>query len=217
MIKAVLFDLDGTLINTNELIIGSFQHTLKKHFHKEFPREEIVKTFGEPLHETMAKFDKDNVELLLKIYREYNEAKHDMLSTKFEGVEEGLQVLKGMGIKLAIVTSKRRPLAERGLKLINIYNYMDVIVTPEDTEKHKPLGDPAKKACEFLGVKPKETIMVGDSHNDILCGRNAGCSTCLVKYTALSIEDLMVYKPNYIVDSIGELVDICKSLNKKVI
>lgn len=215
MIKAILFDLDGTLINTNELVISSFQYTLKKYLNKELTREEIVKTFGEPLKDALAKFDADNVDSLIKIYREYSEAKHDILSSKFEGVEEGLKTLKNMGIKLAIVTSKGRELAERGLKLINIYDYMEVIVTPKDTEKHKPLGDPAAKACELLKVSPEDAIMVGDSHNDILCGRNAGCSTCLVKYSALSLKELMEYKPDYVIDSIEELQYICKSAGEK--
>jgi haloacid dehalogenase superfamily, subfamily IA, variant 3 with third motif having DD or ED/haloacid dehalogenase superfamily, subfamily IA, variant 1 with third motif having Dx(3-4)D or Dx(3-4)E len=217
MIKGILFDLDGTLINTNKLIIDSFQYALKKHFNREVPIEEIVTTFGEPLTETMAKFDKDNRDLLVNIYRDYNETNHDKLTTKFEGVEAGLKSLKALGIKLGIVTSKRRILADRGLKLIDIYDYMDVIVTPEDTKKHKPQGEPAEKACKLLGISPEETIMVGDSHNDILCGRNAGCSTCLVKYTALPMEKLMKYKPDYVIDKIEDLIDICKSSEKEVI
>lgn len=217
MIKGILFDLDGTLINTNELIIDSFQYTFKKHFNKEVPRAEIVNTFGAPLTETMAKYDKENTDLLLSIYRGFNETMHDKLTTKFEGVESGLKALKALGVKIGIVTSKRRVLAERGLRLINIYDYMDVIVTPEDTEKHKPQGEPAEKACELLGISPEDTIMVGDSHNDILCGRNAGCSTCLVKYTALPMEKLMEYKPDYVIDKIEDLIDICKSSEKEAI
>lgn len=217
MIKAILFDLDGTLINTNELIIDSFQYTFKKHFNKIVPREEIVKTFGEPLTETMAKYDKENTDLLLSIYKGFNETNHDKLTTEFDGVESGLKALKALGVKIGIVTSKRRVLAERGLRLINIYDYMDVIVTPEDTKKHKPKGEPAEKACELLGISPEHAVMVGDSHNDILCGRNAGCSTCLVKYTALSMKELMEYKPDYVIDKIEDLVDICKSSKKEVI
>ncbi|KZL91106.1 pyrophosphatase PpaX [Clostridium magnum] len=217
MIKGILFDLDGTLINTNKLIIDSFQYALKKHLNKEVPLEEIVTTFGEPLEETMAKFDKDNRDLLVSIYRDYNETNHDKFAIKFEGVESGLKALKALGIKLAIVTSKRRILADRGLKLINIYDYMDVIVTPEDTEKHKPQGEPAEKACELLGILPEEAIMVGDSHNDILCGRNAGCSTCLVQYTALPIDKLMTYKPNYVIEKIEDLVEVCNSINRQAI
>lgn len=217
MIKGILFDLDGTLINTNNLIIDSFQYALKKHLNIEVPIEDIVTTFGEPLDEAMAKFDKVNGDLLVSIYREYNETNHDKLATKFEGVEAGLRALKALGIKLAIVTSKRRTLADRGLKLINIHDYMDVIVTPEDTDNHKPQGEPAEKACQLLGILPEEAIMVGDSHNDILCGRNAGCGTCLVKYTALPMEKLMEYKPDYVIDKIEDLVSICKASEEKVI
>ncbi|MTK13526.1 MAG: pyrophosphatase PpaX [Clostridiaceae bacterium] len=217
MIKAILFDLDGTLINTNELIIQSFKYAFNKLFNRDLPREEIVKTFGEPLRDSMAKYDADKADLMVSTFRVYNEGNHDDIATIFEGVKEGIESLSNAGIKLGVVTSKRRPMAERGLKLINIYDYMDVIVTPEDTKNHKPLGDPALKACELLGVLPQETIMVGDSHNDILCGRNAGCRTCLVKYTALSLEELMEYNPDYVIDSIEDLEKIYKDLNKKAV
>lgn len=217
MIKAILFDLDGTLINTNELIIQSYNYAFNKLFNRELPREEIIKTFGEPLRDTMASYYKDKADMMVSAFREYNEANHDSSVAIFEGVKEGIDLLRNAGIKVGVVTSKRRPMAERGLKIIGVFDCMDVIVTPEDTEKHKPLGDPAAKACELLGVLPEETIMVGDSHNDILCGRNAGCNTCLVKYTALSMEELMAHKPDYLVDSIEELIQVCDGLNKKVI
>ncbi|MBC2580989.1 pyrophosphatase PpaX [Clostridium sp. DJ247] len=219
MIKAILFDLDGTLINTNELIIESFNHTFKKLFNKDVPRNEIVKTFGEPLRDAMASYNEEKADLMVSVFREYNEANHDNKATIFRGVREGLEGLKGLGIKLGVVTSKRGNLARRGLNLIGIYDYMDVIVTPEDTKQHKPLAEPALKACELLNVLPQETIMVGDSHNDILCGKNAKCYTCLVNYTALSLKELMRYNPDYTIDSIEELVDICGNFdeNKKAI
>ncbi|NMM64856.1 pyrophosphatase PpaX [Clostridium sp. P21] len=210
MIKAVLFDLDGTLINTNDLIIKSFKYAFKKHFNKDISREEVVKTFGEPLRDAMVRYDKDNADLLLKLFRSFNESNHDELASKFKGVEQGLKGLKDMGMKLAIVTSKRRNMALRSLKLIEVFEYMDVIVCPEDTEKHKPLGDPALKACEKLNVLPEEALMVGDSHNDLLCGKNAGCKTCLVKYTALSLKELMKYDPDYVIDSVEDLIEVCK-------
>lgn len=216
MIKAILFDLDGTLINTNELIVESFNYAFKKHNNINIDREEIVATFGEPLGDTMARYDSEHSEILVKLFRSYNESKHDELATTFEGIEEGLKALKAINVKLGVVTSKRKIMAERGLKLIGIYDYMDVIVTPEDTDRHKPLGDPAEKACELLGIEPREAIMVGDSHNDILCGKSAGCSTCLVTYTALDMDSLLKHKPDYVIDKIEELVGICKNLEEKV-
>ena len=214
MIKAILFDLDGTLIDTNELIIESFQHAFREHLNREISREEVVKTFGEPLRGAMLKYDEENVDQMVGIFRKYNEKNHDLLAKECEGVQEGIKLLKEMGMKIALVTSKRKPMTERGLKLIDVYKYMDVIVTPEDTEKHKPSGEPVLKACELLSVEPGETIMVGDSHNDILCGKDAGCYTCLVSYTALPLEEMKEYGPDFIIDNLAEIADICKNINE---
>lgn len=212
MFKGVLFDLDGTIINSNELVIKSFQYAFKKLLNKDIPREEVVQTFGEPLRSAMTRYDEKNSNLLVNTFRAFNESNHDKFVSKFQGVEEGLKSLKAMEVKLAVVTSKRKKMALRGLKLLDIYKYMDVIVSPEDTDKHKPLGDPALKACELLNILPTEAIMVGDSHNDILCGKNAGCKTCLVKYTALPLESLMKYEPDYIIDSIEDLAEITQNV-----
>lgn len=214
MIKAILFDLDGTLIDTNELIVQSFQHAFREHLNKEISREDVIKTFGEPLRGAMLKYDEENVDKMLSIFRKYNEKNHDRLASECEGVVEGIKLLKESGYKIALVTSKRRSMTERGLKLIDIYKDMDIIVTPEDTEEHKPLAAPALKACDLLNVKPVETIFVGDSHNDILCGKAAGCYTCLVSYTALPLEEMMGYGPDFIIDNLRELVGICRNINK---
>lgn len=84
----------------------------------------------------------------------------------------------------------------------------DVIVTSEDTIKHKPNGEPVLKACELLGVFPNEVLMVGDSHNDILSGKDAKCRTCLVKYTAVPIEQVLKHDPDYLIDNIIDILDI---------
>lgn len=216
MIKAILFDLDGTLIDTNELIVECFQHAVRKHLDVEVPREDVVKTFGEPLVFAMEKYDRENVDELLDLFRKHQETRHDVLAKECEGVTAGIEALREAGLKIALVTSKRRPTTERGLHLIDIYKYMDAVVTFEDTEEHKPTGGPALRACELIGVKPWETIMVGDSHNDILCGKDAGCYTCLVRYTALPMEELMSYEPDFIIDEISELVEICENINEEL-
>lgn len=209
MIKAVLFDLDGTLVNTNELIIKSFEYTFKKHFNRQITRNEIVATFGAPLRDVLARYDQDGADLMLEIFREFSEKNHDVLAESFKGVEEGLALLIKAKVKIAVVTSKRINTALRGLNLFNLTKYFDVIVGPEDTKIHKPFGDPALKACQLLGVEPFETLMVGDSLNDILCGKNAACKTCLVSYTALDLNVLIKYKPDYVIDSLVDILDIC--------
>ncbi|WP_125154678.1 pyrophosphatase PpaX [Clostridium rectalis] len=205
MFKAILFDLDGTLINTNNLILQSFRYTLREFSIEGVKDMEIINTFGQPLLEAMELFSEDKAKDLVKTYLEYNRIKHDELTKKIEGVEEGLVLLKEKGIKLAVVTSKRRQVALRGLKLFNLDKYMDIVVCPEDTKRHKPEAEPVLKACEILKILPEDALMVGDSHNDILCGKNAGAKTCLVKYTALCMNELMTYSPDYIIDSLVEI------------
>jgi pyrophosphatase PpaX len=213
MIKAVLFDLDGTLIDTNDLIIKSFQHTLKKHLNRNVSSSEIVMHFGEPLLTSLERYDKDNADILIQTYRAYNESIHDELTKEIVGVKETLRELKTLGVKVGIVTSKRRALAERGLKLFNLHGLMEVIITPEDTTKHKPDAEPVLKACELLEVLPEEALMVGDSHYDILCGKNAGAKSCLVKYTALPVDKIMEHNPEYAIDEIKNILSIIRKEN----
>ncbi|WP_160677829.1 pyrophosphatase PpaX [Clostridium sp. C8-1-8] len=213
MIKAVLFDLDGTLLDTNELIINSFKYTFKSMLNIDVSDEEITKNFGSPLYVSFKNYTEDRIEEMIKVYRDYNEERHDTMCYAFDGVEILLSSLKQMGIKLGIVTSKRRSLAEKGLKIAGIYDYLDIIITPEDTENHKPHGEPALKACKELGISTKEAIMVGDSHFDIMCGKNAGCYTCGVEYTALPITYLKEQNPDYFVKRPEELVDVVKNIN----
>jgi pyrophosphatase PpaX len=208
LIKAVLFDLDGTLIDTNKLVIESFKHTLRNHLNKEISAGDIVNYFGEPLTTTLERYDKNNVEELLKTYKEFNEAKHDELACEINYAIETVKELRKLNIKIAVVTSKRRLMAERGLKLFGLFDLIDILITPEDTMKHKPNGEPAEKACERLQVYNHEALMVGDSHFDILCGKNAGCKTCVVGYTALPIEAIMKYNPDYKIESLRDLLNI---------
>lgn len=215
MIRAVLFDFDGTLVNTNNLIIESFKYTYKKHFNISVDEKDIVKYFGEPLITTFERFDKNNAETLFKTYIEFNEARHDYMVEAFEGANDTLKELKNLGVKVGVVTSKRRILVERGLNVTGITEPMDVIITVEDTKRHKPLGDPLIKACEILNIKPSETLYVGDTHFDILCGKNAGCLTCLVKYTMLSLDELMAYSPDYIIEALMDLPEILKCESEK--
>lgn len=208
MIKAVLFDLDGTLIDTNELILNSFKHTFKEILELHVPEEEMSRIFGKPLVSTLASYNEEKVDELVNCYRSYNEAHHDTMCEPFDGVLELLTRLKNKGYKLGIVTSKRVDLAKRGCDISGITKYFDVFITPESTEKHKPNGEPVLKACRDLGIEPKEAIMIGDAPADILSGKNAGASTCGVRYTALPISELEVHDPDFFIENPLQLLDI---------
>ncbi|MFR1314889.1 MAG: pyrophosphatase PpaX [Clostridium perfringens] len=213
MIKAVLFDLDGTLINTNDLILKSFKHTFKTILDLEPTEEEITMNYGRPLQEIFKSYDENRIEEMINCYRKINLELHDDECKEFADVDLMLQTLKNKGIKIGIVTSKKSDMAERGAKLMGIFKYFDTFITPEVTIKHKPEGEPVLKACENLGVSPSEALMVGDSPYDILAGKNAGAKTCGVKYTALPLEKLGESEPDFYVDKPLEILDLVEKLN----
>ncbi|HSP48350.1 MAG TPA: pyrophosphatase PpaX [Clostridiaceae bacterium] len=211
MVKAVFFDLDGTVIDTNTLILESFRHTFRTRLHLDVPEETIYSFFGEPLHHSMSRFDGD-VDDLLSTYRTFNLEHHDAMVRPFEGTEETLKELKGMGLLLGIITSKRRMLAERGLEFFRLRDYFDVVITPEDTQEHKPTAAPLLKACEVLGIEdPRETVMVGDSSFDLLCGKNAKAKTVGVSYSKISLDILEAAGPDFMVDSLREIPGLIRS------
>lgn len=206
MFNAVLFDLDGTLVNTNELIIDSFKYTFEV-LRKPVPtRNEIINCFGEPLHETMKKFF-DNVDEAVDIYRKFNLKYHDEKISSYGNVDEVLKTLKNKGYKLAVVTSKNRSTSIRGLKFFNLLNYFDILITSDEVENHKPHAEPVLKACEILNVKPSNAIMIGDSIYDIISGRNAGSKTCGVNYSFMR-EKLLEVNADYYINDLIEILDI---------
>ncbi|MCX7951116.1 MAG: pyrophosphatase PpaX [Clostridiales bacterium] len=208
MIKAVLFDLDGTILDTNQLIITSYKYTIKKHLDRDLEDAEIVKYFGEPLRLTLERYDKEKVEEMYQTYVKYNEENHDSMIKAMDYAKETLEEIKRRGLKIGTVTSKRKHMAERGLKYFDLYDMMDVIIAMEDTTIHKPNAEPILEACRRIDVSPNEVLFVGDSHYDIQCGKNAGSKTCLVKYTLLDFNEIIKYEPDYIIDSLKDLVEI---------
>jgi pyrophosphatase PpaX len=213
VIRTVLFDLDGTIIDTNRLILESWRHALGKHLGICPDERELIGYFGEPLIVTARRFDEANAEMLCAAYREFNVAMHDSMVKKIDGVDETISGLKALGIRVGIVTSKKRLIAERGLKNFNLLGLMDVLVTIEDTRECKPQGEPVIKALELLDISPAEALYVGDTHYDILCARNAACRSCAVKYSMVPLDELMKHDPDYILDNLTDLIEIVSREN----
>lgn len=204
----ILFDLDGTLINTNELIIASFLYTLDKYFPEQYNREHILPLMGTPLVETMELFDKERVQDLVQTYREHNIAHHDELVTEFKGVFETVEELYKKGYKLGIVTTKMRNTVKMGLKLTGLDKFFQTVVTLDDVEKAKPDPEPVQKALTLLQSTPDRAIMVGDSKYDILAGQNAGTQTAGVAWTIRGNDYLQQFNPDYILNEMTDLLDV---------
>lgn len=207
-INTLLFDLDGTLINTNELIINSFLHTLEKYYPSQYTREDVIPFIGPSLHETFSTIDEDRVEELIHTYRTFNMEKHDEYVTEFETVFETVTALKESGYKLGIVTTKIQPVVNMGLDLMKLTPFFDVVVTLSDVENAKPHPEPVHRALDLLDAEPHEAIMVGDNHHDILAGKNAGTKTAGVAWTVKGIDYLHSYEPDYMLHKMSDLLTI---------
>ncbi len=210
-INTVLFDFDGTIMDTNDIILQSWQHTFRTIEGKERTEAEIISTFGEPLALTMRKvLPQIPEEEGIQVYRGYHYDHFIDLIRIFPGVMELIKDLKKRGYRLGIVTSRLRHTTELGLGKYNLAQYFDTIVTCEDTDKHKPDPEPVQIALENLESKPEEAIMVGDSMFDILCGRNAGTKTALVGWAIAVSEEEKKGKdqPDFILDKAEDLLSL---------
>jgi pyrophosphatase PpaX len=170
----VLFDLDGTLVDSAAAILGSFHHATETVLRRRFPDDEILsRVGGTNLAHQMALLDPDRVDELVRVYRAHNDPQYSELAC-FEGVLDVLQQLKVEGRRLGIVSAKRRPTVERVVRSAGMGEYFDVVVGSDDTQRHKPDPEPVLKALEVLEAGPDEAAYVGDSPFDVAAARAAG-------------------------------------------
>ncbi|WP_324825399.1 pyrophosphatase PpaX [Sinanaerobacter sp. ZZT-01] len=209
----VLFDFDGTIMDTNDIIIKSWQHTFQTLEGRERSLEEILETFGEPLRITMERVLPDfDTEKAIEIYRSYQFEHYRELIELFPGMKELIEGLKQKGYKLGVVTSRLRNSTEIGLKKYGLIGYFDTIVTADDTNKHKPDPEPIRIALEKLNSEPQETIMIGDSMFDVLCAQNAGVEAVLVSWAMATDAQskLQDVKPEHVIEKAEELWTILR-------
>ncbi|MEC5425389.1 pyrophosphatase PpaX [Virgibacillus sp. C22-A2] len=206
-IRTILFDLDGTLIDTNELITASFNHTFEQH-NLTFTPEEVIEFNGPPLVDTFRKIDPERAEIMVETYRKHNLAVHDSYVTAFPHVVETIEKLKQNGIQMGIVTTKMTKAVTMGLSLTGLNSYFDTVITLDDVKHPKPHPEPVIKAMEELKANAASTLMVGDNYHDIESGKNAGVKTAGVAWAFKGKERLLQYNPTYMLEEITDLLEI---------
>jgi pyrophosphatase PpaX len=209
MINTILFDLDGTILDTNELIIASFMHALSEHHLAPVPREQIISQMGGSLKEQIALFSgKTDVEDIVQSYRTFNLLKHDEMVQVFPHVQEVMSALHSQGIQMGIVTSKIRLTTLQGLKLFGLEPYLSTVVTLDDVVKHKPHPESVLLALRQLNADPKTALMVGDSQYDLLSAQDAGVRSAGVAWSLKGESFLRTFNPTYIIQDMRELLNI---------
>ncbi len=214
MISTVLFDLDGTLINTNPLIIKSFEETLKVFLPNEsFSKQRIMDFIGPTLKETFDGLLKVRTDEMIKYYRMINHKLHDEMVEIYPTVKSGLALLKKHNFKLGIVSSKKSDMVLHGLKHFSIDHYFELVIGENNVTKHKPDPEPILKAMSLLKSNPNEVIFVGDNSHDIEGGKNAGVITCGVAWALRGAEYLKQFSPDYILKDMRNLLTIIDEVN----
>jgi pyrophosphatase PpaX len=194
-----LFDFDGTLADSLELIMTSFRHATASVLGETPSDEVLLAGIGRPLIDQMHELDPVRAEELYDVYVEHNLRHHDELLRPYPGVHELLAALRGAGRRLGIVTSKRRATAERGAGLLELGPF-EVLIGWEDTDAHKPGPEPVLRALELLAAAAADAVYLGDAPWDIRCGRAAGVATAAVLWGAGSREQLQAEQPDLVFD-----------------
>ena len=203
----VLFDLDGTVVDSGSIILASMRHATREVLGEEYSDAELLQAVGGPgLEAQMAAFAPERVEELVRVYRAHNEPLHDELEA-CAGMDDVLVRLKEEGRRLGIVTAKRRSTVDLAFARIPIAHLFEVVVGGDETERHKPDPEPIELALERLGVGPDGAAYVGDSPFDIAAGNAAGVFTVGVTWGKIhGRERLEPERPDAIVDTPEELL-----------
>ncbi|MDP4011278.1 MAG: HAD-IA family hydrolase [Candidatus Roizmanbacteria bacterium] len=204
--KAILFDVDGTLLDTTEYIYKAFEYSLKKH-HKPLKREYIGTIMGKPLEECYRILTSiDDVSKLAQSHNDFQK-QNPHLSVLFPNTLKVLRSLKKSNYHIAAVTTRKKNTAIETLQQSGLLPYLDFVVTIDDVVHPKPHPESIQRALDYFGVSPKEAIMVGDSPVDVMAGKNAGTKTIGVTY-GFHGDRIVESDPDHVIDDIGEIIDL---------
>ena len=203
----VLFDLDGTVVDSGAIILASMRHATREVLGRDYSDEELMRAVGGPgLEAQMHALAPDHVERLVDVYRAHNIPLHDELEACL-GMEDVLVRLREEGCRLGVVTAKRRDTAQLAFDRVGLGHFFEAIVGGDETERHKPEPDPLLLGAERLGANPATTAYVGDSPFDIRAAKAAGMFAVAVTWGRIHDRSrLEAEEPDAIVDTAEDLL-----------
>jgi HAD superfamily hydrolase (TIGR01509 family) len=208
--KVVLFDLDGTLIQTTEPIMETFKLTFEHFFKDVTLTQEVLTSFlGQTLYQTFRLYETsdEKIEEMIQFYRKTSEVLLDQGLETYPKAEATMIWLKNKGIKVGIVTSKMNRVAKEHLNKTHLLSYVDHVIGYEDVVHHKPDKEPIEKALQFFNVAPSEAVYIGDHENDIKAAKNAGVLSCGVTYSH-RLQALLAEMPDYVIDELTQIKEL---------
>jgi len=202
--KGIIFDIDGTLTSTNELIFASFNHITEKYLGKTYSPDEIVNLFGPTEDQILKDMCGDDFEVAKKDYYDFYSVNHHMADL-YPGIKDLLSHLKEKNVLLSIYTGKGRKAAVITLKKLEIHDYFDLIITGDDVAEHKPSAEGINKFVEKFGLERNHVLMVGDSPADVKAAKAAGVKIASVLWDSYAMEKVLQLKSDFVFHSVEEL------------
>ncbi len=211
-IACVIFDLDGTLTRTNDLIFATFNHVALKYTGKVYTPQEIIAMFGPPEEVAVEQIvGAERLDDALEDFYRYYADHHAEAAEIHAGVPELLSYLKEEGLILAVFTGKGRRTAMTSLELFGVKSYFDLVVTGTDVVNHKPSGDGIRRVMKTFGLRPDEVLMVGDSVGDVKAARDAGVAIAAVLWDSYAKEQVLRMGVDYAFTSVVGFEEWIKS------
>lgn len=204
----VLFDFDGTLADTNELISEAHFRVVQEYFPGRFQRDRMHDFNGPPLEEIYGELNHAQKDEMIAKYRVYAQELHDASIQLFPGIKEMLVRVHSAGVKIGIVSTKRKDTLQRYIWHLEIAHYVDAVVGMGDYTHPKPHPEALVVAMERLHSEKAHTLMVGDNYHDIEAGNRAGVQSVFVGWSQKAVETILPYHPNFIVTNVLELEEL---------
>lgn len=207
--RAILFDVDGTLVDTSDLIVTSYQHTFSTHNLPALSSEKIRSLIGKSLQECYASMVPEHLNLIPELCLTHKafQSEHLDLAKLFPNTHATLSQLKAIGVPMAACTARSKQLSSKTLERAGLLEFLDIVIYPEDVSSQKPHPESLIKALAHLKVSPDDAVMVGDSHVDIVAGKNAGTMTIRALY-GINHEHLHDPEPDGTIDDIAQIIPL---------
>lgn len=218
----VLFDFDGTVVDSTDAVLGAWKHTYEVLKPGRYNEEACLSTFGEQLDASLHKyFPETPVNEVVSIYRDWQISRLPQLVHAFPGIFEALKEIHDAGYKTGLVTSRHKETADVLFDIFNVREFFDAIVVCEDTERHKPDPEPIDRALNILGSEAEKSLYVGDAVYDLLTSHNAGVDYALVMWTKTyevirdetgvpvkAVSGMTDDQPEYFIETPDRIIDV---------
>jgi pyrophosphatase PpaX len=216
MIHTLIFDFDGTLIDTNQIIKMGLNLFARAYSGKRLSVTELEMLTGKPLRDQMEAIQPLRADEMTCRFRHWYKKRHDKLSQAFHGIDELFDHLSRSSFKLAIVTNNSREGVEMGLRHLGMHHVFPVVVTCDDVLEKKPSPEGLLAALDQLGSSPEEALFIGDSAGDLIASRKAGVANVLVGWTAIRRDSLMAHRPDFIIEHPLELLEVITVMEEMI-